>query len=61
MKDKIEGEISSGTTHQLVKMLKQILRNNFYTCWINILVEIMNITRYSIVTMSKLVIVAWII
>ena len=62
MKVEIEGEIemSSGTTHYLVKMLKPILRNNFYTCWINILVGIINITRSSIVIMSKLVIVAWI-
>ena len=61
MKEKIERKISSGTTHHLVKMLKPILPNNFYTYWINILVEIINISRYSIVTMSKLVIVALII
>ena len=58
MKEEIEGEKSSGTTHHLVKMLKPILRNNFYTYWLNILVEII---RSSIVTMSKLVIAAWII
>ena len=28
---KIEEETSTGTTHHLVKMLKPILRNNFYT------------------------------
>ena len=61
MKEEIEGEKSSGTTHHLVKMLKPILRKNFYTYWLNILVEIINITRSSIVTMPKLVIVAWII
>ena len=61
MKEEIEGEISSGTTHHSVKMLKPILRNNFYTYWVNILVEIINITRSSNVIMSKLVIVAWII
>ena len=61
MKEEIEGETSSGTTYHLVKMLKPISRNNFYTYWINILVEIINITRSSIVTMPKLVIVAWII
>ena len=43
------------------KMLKPIFQNNVYTYWINILVEIINITRSSIVTTSKLVIVAWII
>ena len=42
------------------KNVKKILRNNFYTYKINILVEIINITRSSILTMSKLVIVAWI-
>ena len=57
----IEGETSSGTTHHLVKMLRPISRNNFYTYWINILVEIINITKSSIVTMSELVIVSWII
>ena len=63
MKEEIEGERSSGTTttQHLVKMLKPISRNNFYTYWINILVEIINITRSSIVTMSKLVTAAWII
>ena len=61
MKEEIEGETSSGKTHHLVKMLKLILQNHFYTYWINILVEIINITRSSIVTTSKLVIVAWII
>ena len=61
MKEEIEGETSSGTTYHLVKMLKPISRNNFYTYWINILVEIINITRSSIVTKPKLVIVAWII
>ena len=61
MKEEIEGETSSGTTNHLVKMLKPISRNNFYPYWINILVEIINITRSSIVTMPKLVIVAWII
>ena len=60
MKEEIEGETSSGTTHHLIKMLKPILQNNFYTYLINILVEIINTTRSSIVTMSKLVIVAWI-
>ena len=59
MKEEIEGETSSGTTHHLVKMLKPISRNNFYTYLIKILVEIINTTRSSIVTMSKLVIVAW--
>ena len=57
MKEKIEGETSSGTTRHLLKMLKPIMRNNFYTYSINILVEIINVTRSSIVTMSKLVIV----
>ena len=61
MKEEIEGETSSGTTYHLVKMLKPISRKNFYTYWINILVEIINITRSSIVTKPKLVIVAWII
>ena len=61
MKEKVERETSSGTTHHLAKMLNPILRNNFYIYWINILVEIINITKSSIVTMSKLVIVAWII
>ena len=61
MKEEKEGETSSGATHHLVKMLKPILQYNFYTYWINILVEIINITRPSIVTMLKLVIVAWII
>ena len=28
---KNEGETLSGTTHHFVKMLKPILRNNFYT------------------------------
>ena len=60
MKEEIGGETSSGTTHHLIKMLKPILQNNFYTYLINILVEIINTTRSSIVTMSKLVIVAWI-
>ena len=31
MKEEAEGKTSSGTTHHLVKMLKPILRNNFYT------------------------------
>ena len=57
MKEEIEGETSSGTTCHLLKMLKPIMRNNFYTYSINILVEIINVTRSSIVTMSKLVIV----
>ena len=57
MKEEIEGETSSGTTRHLLKMLKPITRNNFYTYSINILVEIINVTRSSIVTMSKLVIV----
>ena len=61
MKEEIEGETSSGKTHHLVKLSKLILQNNLYTYWINILVEIINITRSSIVTMSKLVIIAWII
>ena len=61
MKEEMEGQISSGTTHRLAKMLKQKLRNNSYTYWINILVEIINIARSSIVIMSKLVRVAWII
>ena len=61
IKEEIEGEISSSTTHHLVKMLKPISQTNFYNYWINILVEIINITRSSIVTMTKLVIVAWII
>ena len=61
MKEEIEAETSSGTTHRLVKMLKPISRNNFYNYWINILVEIINITRPSIATMSILVIAAWII
>ena len=61
MNKEMEGEILSGTTHHSVKMLKPILRNNFYTYKINVLVETTNITRSSIVTMSKLVIVAWII
>ena len=49
MKEKIEGETSSGTSHYLVKMLKPTLRNSFYTNWMNILIEIINITRSSIV------------
>ena len=61
MKEEIEGETSSGITHHLVKMLKPILLNKFYSYWINILVEIINITRSSIITMSKLVTAAWII
>ena len=54
-KEDIQRETSSGATHHLVKLLKQVSRNNFYTYWIKILVEIINITRSSIVTMSKLV------
>ena len=61
MKEEKEGEKSSSTTHHLVKMLKPILRKKMYIYWINILVGIINITRSSIVTMSKLLIVAWII
>ena len=61
MKEEIEGETSSGITHHLVKMLKPILLNNFYSYWIDILVEIINITRSLIITMSKLVTAAWII
>ena len=44
----------------LVKVLKLILRNNLHLLEKN-LVEIANITRFSIALMSKLVIVAWII
>ena len=44
MKQEIEGKTSSGTTHYLVKMLKPILGNNFYTYWINIVVEIIKIS-----------------
>ena len=61
MKEEIEQETLPGTMHHLVKMLKPILQNNFYTYWKNILVEIINITTSSIATMSKLVIVTWII
>ena len=61
MKEYIEGKTSSSTTHDLVKILKPILRNNFYTYWIHILEEIINIARSSIVKMLKFVIVAWII
>ena len=58
MKEEIQGETLSGTTHHLVKILKPILQNNFHTDQINNLAEIINITRSPIVTMSKLVIVA---
>ena len=61
MKEDIEVEAFSGTTHHLVKRLKLISRNNFYTYWTNTVVEIINITRSSAVTMSKLVIIRWII
>ena len=54
MKEEIEGEPSYVTTHHLVKILKPILQKNFYTYLINILAETINITRSSIVTMSKL-------
>lgn len=61
MKEEIEGKISLGTTPRLAKMLKPILQNNFYTYWINTFIEIINVTRSSIVIMLKLVIAAWII
>ena len=61
MKEELEGEILSGATHHLVKMLKPISRNNFYTYWVKVLVEIINIRRSPMVTMSKLVIAAWVI
>ena len=54
MKADVEGETSSCTTHHLVKMLKPILSNNPYTYWINILVEIIKVRRYSMVTLSNL-------
>ena len=59
MKEEVEGEISSSTTHYLVKMLKPILQNDFSLCWIKTLVKIINIARFSIAIMLKLVIVAW--
>ena len=61
MKEELEGETSSGTTHHLVKMLKPISRNNFYSYWVEVLVETINIRRSPMVTMSKLVIAALII
>ena len=52
VKEEKEGETSSGTNPPFSKILKPTLRN--------ILEEIINITRSSIATMSKSVIVAWI-
>ena len=59
MKEEVEGEISSSTTHYLVKILKPILQKDFSLSWIKILVKIINIARFSIAIMLKLVIVAW--
>ena len=61
MKEEIEEKISPGTIPRLAKMLKPILQNNFCTYWINTFIEIINVTRSSIVIMLKLVIAAWII
>lgn len=59
MKEEVEREISSSTTHYLVKILKPILQKDFSLSWIKILVKIINIARFSIAIMLKLVIVAW--
>ena len=53
MKEKTEKEMSFSTTFRLEKCQNQYCKTIFYTYWINILVEIINITTYSTVIMSK--------